>query len=170
MPAYHGKEQSVSMPAYVIFYTLASISYILASISQVSGLRYISLLAHQVTKWYLESQVFRYASISWHEKSFSMPVYHGMRKVSVCQYIMAWEKFQCAHISWHEQNFSMPTYQGIDQNLQSPFISVCQHIKASINNSYRRLFRHATISQHSVNPFSYRQFWLSNISRHQSQS
>jgi hypothetical protein len=79
MPAYHGKEQKFSMPAYVIFcilasifyilasmfynpasifYVLASISYILASISYISGLRYFSLLAHQVTKWYLESQVF----------------------------------------------------------------------------------------------------------------
>jgi hypothetical protein len=50
MPAYHGKEQNVSMPAYVIFCIPANISYILASISQVSGLRYISLLAYQVTK------------------------------------------------------------------------------------------------------------------------
>jgi hypothetical protein len=46
--------------------------------------------------------------------------------------------------------FSMPAYHGIDQNPQSPFISVCQHIKASINNSYRRLFRHASISRHSI--------------------
>jgi hypothetical protein len=46
----------------------------------------------------------------------------------------------------------MPTYHGIDQNPQSPFISVCQHIKASINNSYRRLFRHAGISRHSIIP------------------
>jgi hypothetical protein len=65
----------------------------------ISGLRYFSLLAHQAIKWYLESHVFQYADISW-----------------------------------HEQNFSMPTYHGIDQNLQSPFISVCQHIKASIYN------------------------------------
>jgi hypothetical protein len=48
--------------------------------------------------------------------------------------------------------FSMPTYHGIDQNPQSPFISVRQHIKASINNSYRRLFRHASISRHSIIP------------------
>jgi hypothetical protein len=79
MPAYHGKEQNVSMPTYVIFCIPASVSYILASISQVSGLRYISLLAYQVTKWYLESQVF-----------------------SVCRYILAWAKFQCAGISWQE--------------------------------------------------------------------
>jgi hypothetical protein len=63
---------------------------------------------------------------------------------------MAWAKFQCANISWHEQSFSMPTYHGIDQNPQSPFISVRQHIKASINNSYHRLFRHASISRHSI--------------------
>jgi exonuclease I len=44
----------------------------------------------------------------------------------------------------------MPAYHGIDQNPQSPFISVCQHIKASINNSYRRLFRHASISRQSI--------------------
>jgi hypothetical protein len=73
------------------------------------------LLAHQVIKWYLESQVFQYADISW-----------------------------------QEQDFSMPTYHGIDQNLQSPFISVRQHIKASINNSYRRLFWHASISRHCI--------------------
>jgi hypothetical protein len=83
----------------------------------ISALRYISLLAHQVIKWYLESQVFQYADISW-----------------------------------HEQNFSIPTYHGINQNPQSPFISVRQHIKASINNSYRRLFRHASISRHSIIP------------------
>jgi hypothetical protein len=98
-------------------------------ISQVSGLRYISLLAYQITKWYLESQVFQYANISWHEQSFSMPVYHGMSKVSVCRYIMAWAEFQYASISWHEQkfqyagiswqeqNFSMPAYHGINLNL-----------------------------------------------------
>jgi hypothetical protein len=44
----------------------------------------------------------------------------------------------------------MPTYHGIDQNPQSPFISVRQHIKATISNSYRRLFRHASISRHSI--------------------
>jgi hypothetical protein len=33
---------------------------------------------------------------------------------------------------------------------QSPFISVRQHIKASINNSYRHLFRDASISRHSI--------------------
>jgi hypothetical protein len=54
---------------------------------KVSGLRYFSLLAHQVIKWYLESQVFQYANISWHEQSFSMPAYHGMSKVSVCRHI-----------------------------------------------------------------------------------
>jgi hypothetical protein len=84
----------------------------------ISGLRYFSLLAHQVIKWYLESHVFQYADISW-----------------------------------HEQNLSMPTYHGIDQNPQSPFISVCQHIKASINNSYRHLFWHASISRHSIIPW-----------------
>jgi hypothetical protein len=67
MPTYHDKKQSFSMPAYVVFYVPASISYILASISYISGLRYFSLLAHQVTKWYLESQVFQYAGISWQE-------------------------------------------------------------------------------------------------------
>jgi hypothetical protein len=110
MPAYHGKEQNFSMPAYVIFcilasifyilasmfynpasifYVPASISYILASISYISGLRYFSLLAHQVIKWYLESQEFQYANISWHEQSFSMPAYHGKSQISVCQHIMA---------------------------------------------------------------------------------
>jgi hypothetical protein len=58
--------------------------------------------------------------------------------------------FQYAGISWHKQNFSMPTYHGVDQNPQSPFISVRQHIKASINNSYRRLFRYASIPGHSI--------------------
>jgi hypothetical protein len=139
MPAYHGKEQNVSMPTYVIFCIPASISYILASISQVSGLRYISLLAYQVTKWYLKSQVFQYAGISWQRGK--------------CQYAgISWQRAKCqyASISWQEPNFSMPTYHGIDQNPQSPFISVRQHIKASINNSYHRLFRLATISRHSV--------------------
>jgi hypothetical protein len=48
--------------------------------------------------------------------------------------------------------FSMPTYHGIDQNLQSSFILVRQHIKASVSNSYRRLFRHASISRYSIIP------------------
>jgi hypothetical protein len=51
--------------------------------------------------------------------------------------------------------FSMPAYHGINQNLRisiSPFISVCQHITTFYN------------------PFSHRQFLLSNISRHRSQS
>jgi hypothetical protein len=117
------KEQNFSMPAYVIFcivasifyilasmfynpasifYVPASISYVLASISYISGLRYFSLLAHQVIKWYLESQACQYANISWHEQSFSMPTYHGMSKVSVCQHIRAWAKFQYASISWHQ--------------------------------------------------------------------
>jgi hypothetical protein len=51
------------------------------------------------------------------------------------------------YISIHSY-FSLPTYRGIDQNLQSPFISVCWHIRASINNSYHRLFRYASISRH----------------------
>jgi hypothetical protein len=46
----------ITRPAYFVFMP----AYF---ISQVSGLRYISLLAHQVTKWYLESQVFQYAGI-----------------------------------------------------------------------------------------------------------
>jgi hypothetical protein len=91
--------------------------YITMASVYISALRYISLLAHQVIKWYLESQVFQYADISWHEQSFSMPTYHG-----------------------------------IDQNPQSLFILVRQHIKASINNSYRHLFRHASISRHSIIP------------------
>jgi hypothetical protein len=95
---------------------------------------------------------FQYAGISWHEQSFSMPTYHGKSKILVCQHIMARAKFQYANISWQEQNFSMPTYHGIDQNPQSLFISVRQHIKASINNSYRRLFRHTSISRHSIIP------------------
>jgi hypothetical protein len=44
--------------------------------------------------------------------------------------------------------FSLPTYHGIDQNLQSPFISVCRHIKASINNTNHHLFWYASISWH----------------------
>jgi hypothetical protein len=60
---------------------------------------------------------------------FSMPTYHGMSK-----------------------SFSMPAYHGIDQNPQSPFMSVRQHIKASINNSYRYLFWYANISRHSIIP------------------
>jgi hypothetical protein len=109
---------------------------------KVSGLRYVSLLAHQVTKWYLESQVFQYANISWHEQSFSMPVYHGMSKVSICQHIMAWAKFQYAGISWHEQSFSMPAYHGKSK------ILVCQHIMASTEIPNHRLFRFASISRH----------------------
>jgi hypothetical protein len=58
---------------------------------------------------------------------FSLPTYHGI-----------------------DQNLSLPTYRGINQNLQSPFISVGQHIKASISNSYRRLFRYANISRHYI--------------------
>jgi hypothetical protein len=128
MSAYHGKEQNFDMPAYVIFCNLASIfyvpagiSYILASISYISGLRYFSLLAHQVIKWYLESQVFQYAGISWQEQNFSMPTYHGKSKVSVCQHIMARAKFQYASISWHRPKspitvyFGLPAYQGIYQ-------------------------------------------------------
>jgi hypothetical protein len=87
----------------------------------ISGLRYISLLAHQVIKWYLESQVFQYANISWQEQSLSMPTYHGKSKVSVCQHIMARAKFQYASISWHRPKspitvyFGLPAYQGIYQ-------------------------------------------------------
>jgi hypothetical protein len=66
--------------------------------------------------------------------------------ISVCQHIRL-----LSNILSH-MYFSMPTYHGIDQNLQSPFISVRQHMKASINNSYRRLFRHASISRHSIIP------------------
>jgi hypothetical protein len=78
--------------------------------------------------------------------------------ISVCQHIrllsniLSHMYFQYANISWQELNFSMPTYHGIDQNPQSPFILVRQHIKASINNSYRCLFWHASISQHSIIP------------------
>jgi hypothetical protein len=103
-----------------------------------------------VCRYILAWAKFQYAGISWHEQGFSMPAYHGMSKVVVCRHIMVWAKFQCASISWQERNFSMPAYHGIDQNPQSPFISVRQHIKASINNSYRRLFRHASISRHSI--------------------
>jgi hypothetical protein len=67
--------------------------YITMTSVYISALRYISLLAHQVIKWYLESQVFQYAGISWQEQSFSMPAYHGMSKVSVCRHIMARAKF-----------------------------------------------------------------------------
>jgi hypothetical protein len=63
--------------------------YITMDSVYISALRYISLLAHQVIKWYLESQVFQYADISWHEQSFSMPTYHGKSQISVCQHIMA---------------------------------------------------------------------------------
>jgi hypothetical protein len=86
MPAYHGKAQNVSMPAYVefcilasifyilasMFYNPASISYILASISYISGLRYFSMPVYHGK-----------------EQSFSMPAYHGMSKVSLCQHIRA---------------------------------------------------------------------------------
>jgi hypothetical protein len=89
-----------------------------------------------------KSQVFQYAGISWHEKSFSMPVYHGIRKVSVCRYIMAWEKFQYAGISWHEKSFSMPVYHGMSK------VSVYRHIRASIKIPNHRLFRFASISRH----------------------
>jgi hypothetical protein len=64
--------------------------------------------------------------------------------ISVCQHIRL-----LSNILSH-MYFSMPAYHGIDQNPQSPFISVRQHIKASINNSYCRLFRHASISRHSI--------------------
>jgi hypothetical protein len=91
----------------------------------ISGLRYISLLAHQVIKWYLESHVFQYAGISWHEQSFSMPTYHGKSKISVCQHIMASTKIpnhrlfrfvsisrqlSITHIAVY---FGMPAYHGI---------------------------------------------------------
>jgi hypothetical protein len=66
--------------------------------------------------------------------------------ISVCQHI------RVSNNNWSHMYFSMLTYHGIDQNLQSPFISVCQHIKASIKNSYHRLFRHASISRHSIIP------------------
>jgi hypothetical protein len=79
-----------------------------------------------------------------------MLAYHGKSKISVCRHIRARVRFRYANLSWQEPNFSMPAYHGIDQNPQSPFISVRQHIKASINNSYRRLFRHASISRHSI--------------------
>jgi hypothetical protein len=55
---------------------------------------------------------------------FSMSVYHGMSKVLVCRYIMAWAKFQYAGISWHEQSFSMPVYHGMSK------VSVCRYIMA----------------------------------------
>jgi hypothetical protein len=144
-----------------MFYNPANISYILASISQVSGLMYISLLAYQVTEWYLESQVFQYANISWHEQSFSMPVYHGMNKVSsmpvyhgmskvsvcryimawakvlVCRYIMAWAKVSvCRHImAWAK--FQCASISGHKQSFGVPAYQgirnflVCQHIVAS---------------------------------------
>jgi hypothetical protein len=97
---------------------LQGINYYYITIASVyiSALRYISLLAHQVIKWNLESQVFQYADISWHEQSFSVPAYQGKSQISVCQHIMAWAKFQCASISWQEPNFSMPTYHGINLN------------------------------------------------------
>jgi hypothetical protein len=98
--------------------------YITMASVYISALRYICLLAHQVIKWYLESQVFQYANISWQEQNFSMPTYHGKSKISVCQHIMARAKFQYAGISWHEQSFSMPTYHGKSK------VSVCQHIMA----------------------------------------
>jgi hypothetical protein len=66
--------------------------------------------------------------------------------ISVCQHISL-----LSNILSH-MYFSIPTYHVIDQNPQSPFISVRQHIKASINNSYRRLCRHASISRHSIIP------------------
>jgi hypothetical protein len=107
-----------------------------------------------VCRYIMAWEKFQYAGISWHEKSFSMSVYHGMRKVSVCQHIMAWAKFQYADISGHRSKspitvyFGSPAYQGIYQYLISPFISAWAF----------------------YNSFSYRQFWLSNISRHRSQS
>jgi hypothetical protein len=153
--------------------------YITMDSVYISALRYISLLAHQVIKWYLESHVFQYAGISWHEQSFSMPTYHGMSKVSVCRHIMAWAKFQYAGITWHEQSFSMPAYQGMskvsvcrhimarpkfqyaniswqEQNFSTPTyhgkskISVCQHIMASTKIPNHHLFRYASISRHSI--------------------
>jgi hypothetical protein len=103
MTTYHGKSKItvcrhiLSWPAYFIswpayfyvpasifyilasmFYNPASIFYILANIFYISGLRYISLLAHQVIKWYLESQVYQYANISGQGPNFSMPAYHGI--------------------------------------------------------------------------------------------
>jgi hypothetical protein len=51
------------------------------------------------------------------------------------------------YISIHNY-FSLPTYRGIDQNLQSSFILICRHIRASINNSYHNLFWYANISRH----------------------
>jgi hypothetical protein len=66
--------------------------------------------------------------------------------ISVCQHIRLLNNI-LSHL-----HFSMLTYHGIDQNLQSPFIWARQHIKASVSNSYRRLFRHASISRHSIIP------------------
>jgi hypothetical protein len=74
-------------------------------------------------------------------QNFSMPTYHGIN-----------QNLNLPTYHGINQNLNLPTYHGISQNLQSPFISVCQHITA--------LYSH----------FSHRQFWLSNISRHQSQS
>jgi hypothetical protein len=100
------------------YYTTNASVYIL-------GLRYFSLLVHRAIKWYLESHVFQYANISWHEQSFSMLVYHGMSKISVCQHIMASTKipnhrlFRFASISRHLSithiavYFGMPAYHGI---------------------------------------------------------
>jgi hypothetical protein len=115
VPAYHGKEQNVSMPAY-----------------------------------HGKEQNVSMPAYHGKEQNVSMPAYHGKSKISVCRHIMARVKFQYANLSWQVPNFSMPAYHDIDQNPQSPFISVRQHIKASINNSYRRLFRHASISRHFV--------------------
>jgi hypothetical protein len=99
--------------------------YITMASVYISALKYTSLLAHQVIKWYLESRVFQYADISWHEQSFSMPTYHGMSKVLVCRHIMASTKipnhrlFWFASISRHLSithiaiYFGMPAYHDI---------------------------------------------------------
>jgi hypothetical protein len=142
MPAYHGKSKVsvcrhmlhfVSWPAYFISwpacfitrpaYFMSQPAYLISwpAYLKVTGLRHFSLLAHQVIKWYLESQDFQYASISWQEPNFSMPAYHGKSQILVCQHIMARAKFQYASISWHRPKssitvyFGSPAYQGIYQ-------------------------------------------------------
>jgi hypothetical protein len=91
------------------------------------------LLYHHGFNLYLRSHVFQFVKhirVSSNILSyiyFSMPTYLGIN-----------------------QNLSMPTYHGINQNLQSLFISVRQHIKASVSNSYHHLFWYASISRHYI--------------------
>jgi hypothetical protein len=103
------------------------------------------LLYHQGFSLYLKVSGI---SVCWHirllsdilsRRYFSMPIYHGKSKISVCRYIMAWEKFQYAGISWHEKSFSMPAYHGKSK------ISVCRHIMARVR------FQYADISWHEQN-------------------